>query len=154
MTQPAPVVIDSAVRLRETRQRVGWSQKDLARRSDVHVQTVKYWERELAGTKRNGHACLKFVKAFRAAGIECAVPVYRRRFDTVAGGGYGVNGSLAKPRCGATTRKGAPCQAKAAPGKSRCVLHGGMSTGPKTDDGRDAIAAAQRARWERYRQAV
>lgn len=154
MTKAATIVLDSAAKLREMRHRAGWSQKDLARRSDVHVQTVKYWERELAGTKRNGHACLMFVKAFCAAGIKCDVPVYRRRFDSVSGGGYGVNGSLAKPRCGATTRKGAPCQAKAAPGKSRCVLHGGMSTGPRTDNGRDAIAAAQRKRWERYRQAV
>ena len=31
----------------------------------------------------------------------------------------------ASPRCGATTRKGTPCQAPAVSGKSRCRMHGG-----------------------------
>lgn len=29
------------------------------------------------------------------------------------------------PRCGATTRKGTPCQAPAVAGKARCRMHGG-----------------------------
>jgi hypothetical protein len=32
-------------------------------------------------------------------------------------------------------------------GKARCRLHGGLSTGPKTPEGRERIAAAQRKRW-------
>lgn len=35
------------------------------------------------------------------------------------------------PKCGATTRTGGKCQRKALPGKRRCALHGGKSTGPK-----------------------
>lgn len=35
------------------------------------------------------------------------------------------------PKCGATTRKGGKCQREALPGKRRCALHGGKSTGPK-----------------------
>jgi glucans biosynthesis protein len=31
----------------------------------------------------------------------------------------------ASPRCGARTRKGAPCQAPAVNGKARCRMHGG-----------------------------
>jgi len=31
------------------------------------------------------------------------------------------------PRCGAKTRKGAPCQAPAVAGKRRCRLHGGAA---------------------------
>ena len=31
----------------------------------------------------------------------------------------------------------------------KCKLHGGLSTGPKTEEGRARIAAAQRARWQR-----
>ena len=39
--------------------------------------------------------------------------------------------------CGAKRhRDGNPCQAKSEPGKSRCRWHGGMSTGPRTAEGR------------------
>jgi hypothetical protein len=41
----------------------------------------------------------------------------------------------AAPRCGARNRRGLPCQAPALRGKSRCRLHGGHSTGPKTLEG-------------------
>lgn len=48
--------------------------------------------------------------------------------------------------CGAHARTtGAPCKAMALP-NGRCKLHGGMSTGPKTFEGRKAIAAATKAR--------
>lgn len=52
--------------------------------------------------------------------------------------------------CNATTRRGTLCQCKAIEtprGRWRCRLHGGLSTGPKTPEGRERIAAAQRARW-------
>ncbi|MBA4710536.1 HGGxSTG domain-containing protein [Aquitalea aquatica] len=39
------------------------------------------------------------------------------------------------PKCGATTRKGGKCQREALPGKRRCALHGGKSTGPKNQRG-------------------
>jgi hypothetical protein len=56
------------------------------------------------------------------------------------------------PRCGARTRQGHPCRmAVGALGKRRCSLHGGLSTGPKTAEGRARIAEAQRRRWEAYR---
>lgn len=53
--------------------------------------------------------------------------------------------------CGAKTRKGHPCRAFAEPGKQRCRLHGGVSTGPKTDAGKKAISDAQKRRWAAYR---
>jgi hypothetical protein len=49
-------------------------------------------------------------------------------------------------QCGARTRKGAPCRAKALPGKTRCKFHGGASTGPRTPEGRERISEAQRRR--------
>ena len=52
-----------------------------------------------------------------------------------------------RPSCGARTRKGAPCQAQVVPGKRRCRMHGGLSTGPRTAEGKARIAAAQRRRW-------
>ncbi len=53
-----------------------------------------------------------------------------------------------KPKnCGARTRRGTLCKCKPIPGKRRCKLHGGASTGPKTPEGRGRIAEAQRRRW-------
>jgi len=49
-------------------------------------------------------------------------------------------------RCGAFARStGQPCKAKALT-NGRCKNHGGMSTGPKTPEGRQAIAEATRQR--------
>lgn len=51
-----------------------------------------------------------------------------------------------KVKCGAYARStGNPCQAKALT-NGRCKNHGGMSTGPKTIEGRQAIAQATRQR--------
>ncbi len=47
--------------------------------------------------------------------------------------------------CGAMTRRGTPCQAKALPKTGRCKNHGGLSTGPKTPEGRARVIAAVKA---------
>jgi hypothetical protein len=44
--------------------------------------------------------------------------------------------------CGAKTCSGEPCEKFPLASKIRCRLHGGLSTGPKTEAGRAAIAAA------------
>ena len=62
-----------------------------------------------------------------------------------------------RPKCGAKTRKGAPCRAPAVwdkkrnrPRNGRCKLHGGLSTGPKTPEGRArALANLKQYRGER-----
>ena len=46
-------------------------------------------------------------------------------------------------RCAAKTRKGSPCQRPARLPVGRCRVHGGASTGPRTEEGRARIAAAQ-----------
>jgi len=49
-------------------------------------------------------------------------------------------------RCGAFARStGQPCRAKGL-ANGRCKNHGGMSTGPKTPEGRQAISQATRKR--------
>ena len=45
--------------------------------------------------------------------------------------------------CGARTRRGTACQKPPLNGKTRCRLHGGLSTGPRTAEGKARIAAAQ-----------
>ena len=53
--------------------------------------------------------------------------------------------------CGAKTRAGHPCRRKSSGKGGRCRNHGGKSTGPRTIEGRERIASAQRARWQRWR---
>ena len=45
-------------------------------------------------------------------------------------------------RCLAKTRKGTPCQNPTIKGRSRCKLHGGRSTGPRTPEGKARSMAA------------
>lgn len=57
----------------------------------------------------------------------------------------------ALPRCGARCRDGHPCQARATRDErgyvrnGRCRLHGGLSTGPRTPEGKRRVGDA--ARW-------
>jgi hypothetical protein len=58
-----------------------------------------------------------------------------------------------RPRCSARCRDGSPCQAPPVwdqrldrPVNGRCRMHGGLSTGPKTEEGRRRIAESNRAR--------
>ena len=44
-------------------------------------------------------------------------------------------------RCGAKTRSGAPFKNPGVNGKARCRMHGGLSTGAKTLDGRARLSA-------------
>jgi hypothetical protein len=54
--------------------------------------------------------------------------------------------------CGAYARStGKPCQAKLLLRGGRCKLHGGLSTGPRTAEGRKRALAALRAYWQRRR---
>jgi hypothetical protein len=59
-----------------------------------------------------------------------------------------------RPRCGAQNRQGQPCAVRVEPGKARCRFHGGLSTGPRTAEGKARIAAAQRRRWAQFRRWV
>lgn len=57
------------------------------------------------------------------------------------------------PRCGAKTRRGTVCQQAALRGKRRCRHHGGLSTGPRTPEGRARIAAAATRHGNRSKEA-
>jgi len=72
------------------------------------------------------------------------------------GGLYFWMGSQPKadrPLCGARTRQGTACRAKAVDGRARCRMHGGGSTGAKTAEGRARICESNRRRAEARRQA-
>lgn len=55
------------------------------------------------------------------------------------------------PRCGAKARAGSPCRSAAMP-NGRCRMHGGPSTGPRTEAGKAAIRKS-RTKHGRYSQA-
>nr|WP_305792587.1 MULTISPECIES: HGGxSTG domain-containing protein [unclassified Aliiroseovarius] len=78
-------------------------------------------------------------------------PDFARARGGVLGGFGRLSQKSPQNLCGASTRKGAPCKANALPGKARCRFHGGASTGPKTPEGRERIAEAQRQRWAKWR---
>jgi hypothetical protein len=56
---------------------------------------------------------------------------------------------LRRPRCGAKTRKGRACIAKAMR-NGRCRNHGGMCTGPNTEAGKQRRAEETRAWWAKW----
>jgi hypothetical protein len=60
----------------------------------------------------------------------------------------------ARPRCGAKTKAGTACMAQALR-NGRCPLHGGLSTGPTTPEGKAKRAEIARIHmskmWDRWR---
>jgi hypothetical protein len=64
----------------------------------------------------------------------------------VCGAWEGPFASIFGNRCKATA-------IKTKRGSWRCHLHGGLSSGPKTTEGKARIGAAARARWAAYRAA-
>ncbi len=122
--------------LRTARRIAKWTQKDLAQRSGFHVQAVSYWEGKNKHGKISGVAVAHFAAAFENAGIDMNE----------------VNPEQKQPQlCGARNRQGLPCAMKPVHSGKRCKFHGGMSTGPKTQEGRERIAQAQKRRWAEYR---
>lgn len=52
--------------------------------------------------------------------------------------------------CGAKNRKGQPCKRIDLWGNGRCKFHGGMSTGPKTEEGKRKVALNARRKTVNY----
>ena len=104
-----------------------------------------------------------WVERFVAARLaEHAERVRLRRANKAAKGAKRVTVKLASQRateerarlrelrnkpCGARTRAGPPCRRKGLGKGGRCSNHGGMSTGPRTPEGRARLAALMKARW-------
>jgi hypothetical protein len=99
---------------------------------------------------------LAFIENHAARLLAAGFPEHRvQRFVEVAESQGLRRGfrALNKVTCDARTKRdGRPCFAAPVPGNTRCKFHGGMSTGPKTPEGRARIAEAQRRRWAKYRE--
>lgn len=135
--------------MRNLRKLAGMSQATLGRLAGFDRHAVIYHEKRKG--RIDGVAPRRFREAFEALGIK--VPGWRQGPVIVPAGGGGFCQPLKGSTCGATTRKGTPCQCKALKRGGRCKFHGGMSTGPRTPEGKARIAAARRARAEREREA-
>lgn len=92
---------------------------DLA--STAGVQQKKQRALQRQERARRGHDALPFSAATLAALYAAGVKVRIRLFPI-------------RDLCGAKTRKGQACRCLALK-NGRCRLHGGLSTGPKTEDG-------------------
>lgn len=159
--------------VRNLRLKRGLIQRQLGKMAGLHANSVKRLEHQ-AVIPGFSHARDRICEAL---GIEKPAP-HRATIDKVgptefirllaAGvlpmpGHVHQNGSEspAEPRqaaraprrqCGARTRVGRPCRAPARD-NGRCRMHGGLSTGPKTAEGRERIRQAQLLRWARLRAA-
>ncbi|EIE50371.1 HGGxSTG domain-containing protein [Salipiger aestuarii] len=147
--------------LADIRRKAGLTQAELAKRARIGRHAVSYWETQ-AEVRRNAWAVRRMAEVIALpdiAGVFCARAAWGvSREDAVF---------IAKARrielreakvkakrrvlCGATTRKGMPCRAKSGPGRRRCRFHGGLSTGPRTPEGKERIRQAMRDRWARWR---
>ena len=161
--------------LKKARQSCHLTQKLLAKISGLHVNSIKRLERFDRVPTSSCHALEKIVAALGSAGLDEAdrllegtvskplgryLPEYNFATHSVrARACHGVlvsrKNEFAQPaqvksRCGAKTRAGEPCKRKAL-NNGRCRNHGGLSTGPKTQEGRRRISIAQTKRWARTR---
>lgn len=150
--------------LRRKRERCGLSMRALARRAELHHRTIAYWEGKAALDPLSpavAAICAALEWRITAQPIRARVmgsytakePVltYNNVVNLI---GARLAGHLffARVPCRATTRAGKPCRAQSEPGRKRCRFHGGLSTGPRTEEGRKRIAEAQRRRWREWRQ--
>jgi hypothetical protein len=128
----------------------------------VHHRTVQYHEgKALLDLAYNGARAVA-----QAVGWRKMIEHPSRARHGVLGGGFSGSGAALQheagrlwwrdqievdvPNCNARTRAGGKCKMRPVAGRERCRLHGGLSTGPKTQEGRERIVEAQRRRWEAY----
>lgn len=140
--------------LAECRKSAGYTQTDLADLIGCGRHAVSYWETKPELSLRWGvpnriavQLGIPIPQPIPRAGVAaweriCCInaPIHAR-----------ANHGVLVQRCGAKTRAGHPCKRRPEPERKRCRNHGGLSTGPKTQEGRLRIAAVQRRRWQVWR---
>ncbi len=146
--------------LAAVRKRAGLSQTRLAELAGIGRHAVSYWENK-PKVDRNGWAPKRmfdvlgikvlpdYLQSVRARGHGVLDPyeAYERRELARLSAREAKSAKKRRVVCGAKTRKGTPCRLMSEPGRRRCKFHGGKSTGPKSEGGRQRIAEAQRKRW-------
>ena len=155
-------------RLRNLRKLKGLSQARLAEMAGVGRHTVVRWEGK-SKFSRQSRALAHIFAVLGAQRRHCAGLSRARVCEVLLERTELMNFKLAKEasrqkaleaqrtanlrvRCRAKTKKGSLCRLLSEPGRRRCKFHGGCSTGPKTAEGKERIAKAQRRRWDRFRE--
>lgn len=147
----------SGIDLQAERARAGLTQKALARRAGCSVQSVKYWEGQKRREDFGGLYGGVIDKLADALGLDPLGKAYacgeNQRPSREMAKWLGLEWLYQKPgprvvrHCGARLPNGSSCRKSPIPGKQRCAQHGGRSTGPKTEAGKQAIREAQSRRW-------
>ena len=139
---------NSAADLKNLRKLSGLSQAALAKLAGFERHAVLYHEKRTG--RIDGVAPRRFREAFEALGH--TVPGWREPPVPLP------QPTKTPPRpqgiCGARTRQGTPCPCQPSGRGGRCKYHGGMSTGPRTPEGKSRIVVARRVRAERERTRV
>lgn len=146
----------ATIRLKAWRVLAGWTQRELACRTGLDLNVVRYLEqaRTIATDGRGtyyvwGIGVERMVAALAKTGITAPTLGEARAMKKI--GRMPLPPPSEASLCGARTRSGSRCRRRPVPGKSRCRLHGGRSTGAKTAEGRRRIAEAQQERRHRER---
>lgn len=143
----------------------GFSRRQLGLRIGVHRDTIRYWERKI-WVNSQANVPAQILHEFGIGTLDVSMLLKSERFRRLVAHPEREGERrevLVEPkhternaceqnvgkRCAAKTRSGSLCQAKRVPGRKRCRMHGGMSTGPKTELGRQRIAEAQKKRWKK-----
>ncbi|WP_405403616.1 HGGxSTG domain-containing protein [Paracoccus sp. Ld10] len=157
----------TGVELAAIRKATGLSQTELAQRAGIGRHAVSYWECK-PQVDRCAWAVERMAGALSLPDMPARHPVaicWAARMDAELTARDAVFIAMVdrlqarceafkatrRVRCGAKTRKSAPCRMKSEPGKHRCKFHGGRSTGARTPEGKARIAEAQRRRWSKWR---
>lgn len=124
----------------------GASLREVSRAAGVAPSTVLRWERYGKLPRCQTWALRRIMMALRVRRSE---DKELRSFR----GPYGVKAPTrtAHEFCSAKTRSGGACKRRPLKDRSRCRLHGGLSTGPKTEARRARCAQAARERWNHIR---
>jgi hypothetical protein len=138
------------------RQRVNYSGQWLC---DDRLRTDPDWRKRYAGTPEERlEACQRIWRRLRAGRFDTAMTPFLQALCTFAEASGEHLGNKRprksdRPKCGAKCRDGHACQAPVAWNPhfnrqaTRCRLHGGLSSGPRSPEGKLAsLAALNRAR--------
>ena len=117
---------------------------------------VTNWPRSVVVPCRVADALLLRLSRLHTEGAIGSYHIERQGFLGAGGAVFWV-GRVRKVNravCGAKTRAGVPCKARCVSDRGRCRLHGGLSSGPKTAEGRERIRESNRRRAELRRSAL
>ena len=134
--------------LRDARLSYGVSIRAVARAAGVAPSTVIRWERKEFLPKAPTQALRFIAQVLRVRLIDSNRRVSKgphAYFSQFSGRDRAI------APCNARTRSGGECKNSPILGKQRCRLHGGLSTGPKTMEGRLKCSYAARNMWANRR---